>query len=173
MKELYAHRARLRKERGCIDFESGEVKLILDENGHCIDVKKRTSGESEAMIEEFMLLANQCAANAGRTNKAPFVYRVHEAPDAEKMEKLSATLLACGLNAKFKNPIPTQLELAAPAGRDPRPAHPDPRPHRHSAQHAEGPLRPAALATTVWCWRTTPTLPAPSAATLIWRFIVF
>ena len=36
---LYAHRARLRKERGCIDFESGEVKLILDENGHCIDVK--------------------------------------------------------------------------------------------------------------------------------------
>ena len=47
MKELYAHRARLRKERGCIDFESGEVKLILDENGHCIDVKKRTSGESE------------------------------------------------------------------------------------------------------------------------------
>ena len=60
-----------------------------------------------------MLLANQCAANAGRTNKAPFVYRVHEAPDAEKMEKLSATLLACGLNAKFKNPIPTQLELAA------------------------------------------------------------
>ena len=38
---------------------------------------------------------------------------MHEAPDAEKMEKLSATLLACGLNAKFKNPIPTQLELAA------------------------------------------------------------
>ena len=60
-----------------------------------------------------MLLANQCAANAGRTNKVPFVYRVHEAPDAEKMEKLSATLLACGLNAEFKNPIPTQLELAA------------------------------------------------------------
>lgn len=40
MKELYAHRARLRTERGCIDFESGEVKLILDEDGHCIDVKK-------------------------------------------------------------------------------------------------------------------------------------
>ena len=61
MKELYAHRARLRTERGCIDFESGEVKLILDEDGHCIDVKKRTSGESEAMIEEFMLLAEICA----------------------------------------------------------------------------------------------------------------
>ena len=43
MKELYGHRARLRKERGCMDIESGEVKLILDENGRCIDVKKRTS----------------------------------------------------------------------------------------------------------------------------------
>ena len=66
MKELYGHRARLRKERGCMDIESGEVKLILDEDGHCIDVKKRTSGESEAMIEEFMLLANQCAAHFAR-----------------------------------------------------------------------------------------------------------
>ena len=113
MKELYAHRARLRKERGCIDFESGEVKLILDENGHCIDVKKRTSGESEAMIEEFMLLANQCAANAGRTHHVPFVYRIHEAPDAERMEKLSNTLKACGLNVHFAGEVPTQLELSA------------------------------------------------------------
>ena len=113
MKELYGHRARLRKERGCIDFESGEVKLILDENGHCIDVKKRTSGESEAMIEEFMLLANQCAANAGRTHHVPFVYRIHEAPDAERMEKLSNTLKACGLNVHFAGEVPTQLELSA------------------------------------------------------------
>ena len=89
-----------------MDIESNEAKLVMDENGRCIDIVKRDRGTSECMIEEFMLLANQCAANAGRTNKAPFVYRVHEAPDAEKMEKLSATLLACGLNAKFKNPIP-------------------------------------------------------------------
>ena len=96
-----------------MEIESNEAKLVMDENGRCIDIVKRDRGTSECMIEEFMLLANQCAANAGRTNKVPFVYRVHEAPDAEKMEKLSATLLACGLNAKFKNPIPTQLELAA------------------------------------------------------------
>ena len=73
MKELYGHRARLRKERGCMDIESGEVKLILDENGRCIDVKKRTSGESESMIEEFMLLANQCAAHFARVKQIPFV----------------------------------------------------------------------------------------------------
>ncbi len=83
MKELYGHRARLRKERGCMDIESGEVKLILDENGRCIDVKKRTSGESESMIEEFMLLANQCAAHFARVKQIPFVYRVHEEPNAE------------------------------------------------------------------------------------------
>ena len=113
MDELYRKRLVLRKQRGGMEIESDEAKLVIDENGRCVDIVKRTRGTSECMIEEFMLLANQCAANAGRTNKVPFVYRVHEAPDAEKMEKLSATLLACGLNAKFKNPIPTQLELAA------------------------------------------------------------
>lgn len=113
MDELYRKRLVLRKQRGGMDIESDEAKLIIDENGRCVDIVKRGRGTSECVIEEFMLLANQCAANAGRTNKVPFVYRVHEAPDAEKMEKLSATLLACGLNAKFKNPIPTQLELAA------------------------------------------------------------
>lgn len=113
MDELYRKRLELRRKRGAMEIESDEAKLVIDESGRCVDIVKRGRGTSECMIEEFMLLANQCAANAGRTNKAPFVYRVHEAPDAEKMEKLSATLLACGLNAKFKNPIPTQLELAA------------------------------------------------------------
>ena len=113
MDELYRKRLVLRKARGGMEIESNEAKLVMDENGRCVDIVKRDRGTSECMIEEFMLLANQCAANAGRTNKVPFVYRVHEAPDAEKMEKLSATLLACGLNAKFKNPIPTQLELSA------------------------------------------------------------
>ena len=113
MDELYRKRLELRRKRGAMEIESDEAKLIIDEEGRCVDIVKRGRGTSECMIEEFMLLANQCAANAGRTNKVPFVYRVHEAPDAEKMEKLSATLLACGLHAKFKNPIPTQLELAA------------------------------------------------------------
>ena len=113
MKELYAHRARLRTERGCIDFESGEVKLILDEDGHCIDVKKRTSGESEAMIEEFMLLANQCAAHFARVKQIPFVYRVHEEPNGEKLERLQALLQACGINDHFAKEVPTPKELSA------------------------------------------------------------
>ena len=113
MKELYGHRARLRKERGCMDIESGEVKLILDENGRCIDVKKRTSGESESMIEEFMLLANQCAAHFARVKQIPFIYRVHEKPNAEKLERLHALLQACGINDHFAKDVPTPKELSA------------------------------------------------------------
>ena len=103
MKELYGHRARLRKERGCMDIESGEVKLILDEDGHCIDVKKRTSGESESMIE----------AHFARVKQIPFVYRVHEEPNAEKLERLHALLQACGINDHFAKEVPTPKELSA------------------------------------------------------------
>ena len=94
MKELYGHRARLR-------------------NGRCIDVKKRTSGESESMIEEFMLLANQCAAHFARVKQIPFVYRVHEEPNAEKLERLHALLQACGINDHFAKDVPTPKELSA------------------------------------------------------------
>jgi ribonuclease R len=90
-----------------------EVKLILDEDGHCIDVKKRTSGESEAMIEEFMLLANQCAAHFARVKQIPFVYRVHEEPNAEKLERLHGLLQACGVNDHFAKDVPTPKELSA------------------------------------------------------------
>ena len=113
MKEMYGHRARLRRERGCMDIESGEVKLILDEEGRCIDVQKRTSGESEAMIEEFMLLANQCAAHFARVKQIPFVYRVHEEPNAEKLERLHALLTACGINDHFAKDVPAPKELSA------------------------------------------------------------
>ena len=113
MKELYGHRARLRRERGCMDIESGEVKLILDEEGRCIDVQKRTSGESEAMIEEFMLLANQCAAHFARVKQIPFVYRVHEEPNAEKLERLHALLTACGINDHFAKDVPAPKELSS------------------------------------------------------------
>ena len=113
MQELYEKRLALRKDRGGMDIESTEAKLVLDEKGRCVDIIARDRGVSECMIEEFMLLANQCAANAGRTRKAPFVYRIHEAPDAERMEKLMTTLKACGVDVRFKGETPTQLELAA------------------------------------------------------------
>ena len=113
MHKLYLLRKALRRQRGCMDIESGECKLILDEDGRCIDVKRRVQGESEAMVEEFMLLANQCAAHFARVKQAPFVYRVHEEPSGEKLERLHKLLQACGINDHFAGETPTQKELSA------------------------------------------------------------
>jgi hypothetical protein len=58
------------------------------------------------MIEEFMLLANQCAAHFARVKQIPFVYRVHEEPNGEKLERLHALLQACGINDHFAKEVP-------------------------------------------------------------------
>ena len=100
MDELYRKRLVLRKARGGMDIESNEAKLVMDENGRCIDIVKRDRGTSECMIEEFMLLANQCAANAGRTNKAPFVYRVHDKPNSDKLAQLRSFVMRFGYQMK-------------------------------------------------------------------------
>lgn len=113
MKKLYEKRAKLRKARGGIALESTEAKLILDEEGRCVDIHKRERGLTESMIEEFMLLANQCAAKLARENNLPFVYRVHEQPEAERVERLQAMLRICGLPDSFHGEIPSQKELAA------------------------------------------------------------
>ncbi|WP_418455138.1 ribonuclease R family protein [Allofournierella sp.] len=113
MRELYEKRTALRRQRGGIELESGEAKLLLDEEGRCVGVEKRRRGLTERMIEEFMLLANGCAARLARENELPFVYRVHEEPDPERVEKLQALLRACGLKAQFAGEVPTQPELAA------------------------------------------------------------
>ncbi len=169
MKELYGHRARLRKERGCIDFESGEVKLILDEDGHCIDVKKRTSGESEAMIEEFMLLANQCAAHFARVKQIPFVYRVHEEPNGEKLERLHSLLQACGINDHFAKEVPTPKELSAILeGVRGTPFEQIVNTGMLRCMSKACYEEKSPRATMVWCSRITPTSPAPSAVTRIW-----
>ena len=113
MDELYRKRLVLRKARGGMDIESNEAKLVMDENGRCVDIVKRDRGTSECMIEEFMLLANQCAAHFARVKQIPFVYRVHEEPNAEKLERLHGLLQACGVNDHFAKDVPTPKELSA------------------------------------------------------------
>jgi len=88
-----------RKQRGCPEIETSETKLIIDENDICVDVKPRTRGKSEMIIEEFMLLANQSSANLARNMNIPFVYRVHEEPPVEKVERLKECLLR--LNVEY------------------------------------------------------------------------
>ncbi len=112
MRELYHKLSARRAARGAMDIESGEAKLVIDENGKCVGVEKRTRGVSEQMIEEFMLLANSSAANFAEKLKIPFVYRVHENPDPERIVRLKAALTAAGVDYTFAAGEPTTLELA-------------------------------------------------------------
>lgn len=73
-----------RKQRGSIDFDFPETKMILDENGHPIDIKPYDRNVATKIIEDFMLLANETVAEDYYWQEMPFVYRVHEAPDDEK-----------------------------------------------------------------------------------------
>lgn len=103
MKELADILVQNRKNRGAPEIESVESKIVCDEDGVCIDIHARQSGISEAMIEEFMLSANNCAARVGMENQIPFVYRVHEPPSLEKVQTLAETLTSMGFDPKGIN----------------------------------------------------------------------
>ena len=74
-----------RVERGSIDFNLVETQIILDENGKPVDIKPVERGISNRMIEEFMLVCNETIAEYMYWQELPFMYRVHEDPDIEKM----------------------------------------------------------------------------------------
>ena len=75
-------------ERGCIDFNSKEAKIILNKNGKPVDVQLKSRGFAEQMIEECMILANVCVANYLHSHSLPCMYRVHEDPDPKKVYSL-------------------------------------------------------------------------------------
>ncbi len=78
---LYANR----KKRGALDFDLPECEFVMDETGHVLDVKLHERNEAHLLIESFMLIANETVAHACDREKIPFLYRVHEQPDSEKM----------------------------------------------------------------------------------------
>ncbi|ARP50763.1 MULTISPECIES: ribonuclease R [Caproicibacterium] len=86
------------RANGNFDIDSSESEFILDEKGHCIDVLPRHTGPSEQMIEQLMIAANQAAAKLGREQQLPFVYRVHENPDPDRVDALKDLLVTIGLN---------------------------------------------------------------------------
>lgn len=88
------------KERGYMDLESVEPQFTLDENGVCVDVKPRRSGEAEEMIEQLMICANQAAAKLAKEKGIPFVYRVHGHPEQRRIDTLIELLDALGVSAK-------------------------------------------------------------------------
>ena len=86
MKKLALTLEKIRKERGALNFEIPEPKIILNENLEIVKFEKRPNTMADRIIESFMLLANETVAKEFCTKKIPFVYRVHEKPDTEKLE---------------------------------------------------------------------------------------
>lgn len=82
--------------RGYIDFGIDEAKVIQDENGKAIDIVKRIQGTGEKLIEDFMIAANETVATHISNLDLPFIYRVHDIPNAEKIEDFSNLIKQMG-----------------------------------------------------------------------------
>ena len=96
------------KKRGNMDLNSSESRFELNKNGVCINVFPRVQGESEKIIEHFMIEANQAAALYAKSAQIPFVYRVHESPDPERIRILYELVGALGLkNRRIKDGLRT------------------------------------------------------------------
>lgn len=96
MAELCKILRKKRLARGAIDFEFPESKVILDEQGKPLEIKKLERGIGEKLIEEFMILANETVAEYMYWLEAPFVYRVHEPPDPDDFQALNDFLHRLG-----------------------------------------------------------------------------
>jgi len=94
---LYAKR----RKRGSLDFDLPECKFDMDEQGHVLNVKLFERNTAHLLIESFMLLANETVAEAMCKREIPFIYRVHEQPDAQRMFEFFTFIQ--GLKLKINN----------------------------------------------------------------------
>ncbi len=90
MRELSSLLRQKRKKRGSIDFDFPETKIVLDEKGQLKEIKPYERNTATKLIEDFMLIANETVAEDFYWRQMPFLYRAHEKPDSEKIQKLSA-----------------------------------------------------------------------------------
>ena len=90
-----------RNENGYLNLDIPESKIILDENGFAIDVKKYETYFSNEIIEQFMLAANETVAEKFYWLQAPFIYRNHEAPALDKVKELNKVLFNFGYKIKI------------------------------------------------------------------------
>ncbi len=113
MMDLYRILKSKNEQKGAMELESEEAKILLDEAGHPIDIIKRERGESERLIEQFMLTANEGVATYMYNAGIPCVYRVHDEPDREKIDAFALFARNLGVDTsplKAKNTItPMQL----------------------------------------------------------------
>jgi ribonuclease R len=105
MKELSIILRKKRMDRGAIDFDFDEAKIVIDSKGNPIEVKRYETTIANKIIEEFMLACNETVAEHYFWANCPYVYRVHEEPDIEKIDNLNEFLYNFGLSIKGVNKI--------------------------------------------------------------------
>ncbi len=113
MMDLYRILKSKNEQKGAMELESEESKILLDESGHPVEIIKRERGESERLIEQFMLTANEGVATYMYNAGVPCVYRVHDEPDRDKIDAFALFARNLGVDTsplKAKNTItPMQL----------------------------------------------------------------
>jgi len=95
---LYRQLATQRVKRGAIDFETVETRMIFDDHGKIERIEPYERNEAHKLIEECMLAANVCASEFLREREHPALYRVHEGPTPERLEKLRDFLVTFGFH---------------------------------------------------------------------------
>lgn len=116
MRELAKLLKKRRAERGAIDFDTVETGFILNDAGEVVDLYPKVNGESNSIIEEFMLAANETVAEYMASEEIPCVYRVHEPPDEDKLDAFKTFISACGINyVKQKNVCKSLQRIIAQA----------------------------------------------------------
>jgi len=100
MNDIAKKMSAIRSAKGSLDIETIESEIVCGEDNMPVDIIPRERGDSERLIESFMLAANEAVANFLFWPEAPCVYRVHEPPNPEKLENLYALALAKGLKVK-------------------------------------------------------------------------
>lgn len=120
MAELHNVLYQKRHQRGAIDFEEPEAKIIVNDQGKPTDIVLHNRGTAEKMIESFMLLANETVAEDFYKKHVPFLYRVHETPDGERIKSFFEFCSAFGLNItadpNHVKPIDLQKVVAKTTG---------------------------------------------------------
>ncbi len=102
MRELAGILRAKRKKRGSIDFDFPESRIILDRQGHPLEIKPYERNVATKIIEDFMLIANETVAEHFHWMELPFVYRTHDNPDPEKISKLGTFIRNFGYSIKSR-----------------------------------------------------------------------
>ncbi|MGX6970770.1 ribonuclease R [Vagococcus bubulae] len=111
MNDLHTILETKRANRGAISFEDREAYIVVDAEGHPVDIKLRTRKAAERLIESFMLAANETVAKTYTDKQLPFIYRIHEHPKEEKVQRFLEFMTNFGIMVKGKKDAVSPKEL--------------------------------------------------------------